>query len=148
MSAFLSRCVALTGLCLLSACATVYQAPPGANAKVVVAGPVTAVFVSDGRSCASRQAVTKDQWTQVPVVAGRPVAVEYWFTKSVDVGTTGCNGAVAFRPQAGGTYTITFKPTFKGMFLSGCTIETQVEGVPAGPADPLGGLRSTEPLAC
>lgn len=122
-------------LALLAAAGTAacssYSPPPDADATIAVTGPVTALYISDGKTCESRKAVPKDQWSRLLVRSGQPVTVEYWYRKDVNLGSTWCDGAIELLPRPGGTYTAEFVATFEGQFLGSCSIRTRATGATA-----------------
>ena len=64
--------LALLAAAVTAACST-YSPPPDADATITITGPVTALYVSDGKTCESRKAVPKDQWSRLRIRSGQPV---------------------------------------------------------------------------
>ena len=118
------RASCLACCALVASCAS-YEPPPGASVHIELAGPVTTVFVSDGRNCSSRRPVPRAQWQDLQVDANKTVAVELWFRHEFSNGSTWCQGALELTPAYGARYRLTFVPSFKDQFLSGCGIRTE-----------------------
>lgn len=125
-----------------------YTPPPGADAAIKIAGPVTALYVSDGKTCQSRKAVPKEQWNALLVRSGHAVTVEYWYRKDVNLGSTWCDGAIELLPQSGSTYTVEFIPKFNGQFLESCRVETRAAGTSTVSAQAGWFVRTGEKLSC